>query len=72
MVFGWSFGKDEFYKESARNLVKSASIFSASSTVTVKDSVPLNHRLHLIAHTALQVGRALARENNMPEDQDYS
>jgi hypothetical protein len=44
MVFGWSFGKDEFYEKSARNLVKSARIFAANSTVTVMDSVPLIDR----------------------------
>lgn len=41
MVFGWSFGNDKFYEESVQNLVKSASVFAAGSTITVLDSVPL-------------------------------
>lgn len=44
MVFGWSFGKDEFYEERAQDLVKSASIFATSSTVTVMEAVPLIDR----------------------------
>jgi hypothetical protein len=41
MVFGWSFGNDKFYEESAQNLLNSASVFAASSSVTVMNSVPL-------------------------------
>jgi hypothetical protein len=41
MVFDWSFGKDKFFEERAKNLVKTANIFATTSIETLMKAVPL-------------------------------